>query len=130
MKPGYVVALVILALSLAGVLFSFGGAVAQHVDVPQALAREGQTVQVPGRILKDTVSYDANAGVLRFMVEDMQDPGHRMTVVYAQPKPENFDTATSVEAIGRYENGVFKAHNLLVKCPSKYSDEKTRTAAE
>ncbi len=48
----------------------------------------------------------------------------RLTVVYPQPKPENFDNATSVEAVGQYRNGVFYASNLLVKCPSKYNDKK------
>src|SRR5207245_467585 len=55
---------------------------------------------------------------------DIVDPktNDRVTVVYGQPKPENFDSATNVEAQGRYQDGVFHADSLLVKCPSKYRD--------
>jgi cytochrome c-type biogenesis protein CcmE len=38
-------------------------------------------------------------------------------------KPANFEDAVSIVAIGRYENGVFAAEKLLVKCPSKYQGE-------
>lgn len=129
MKPPYIVALVILVLAIIGTAVSFTGAVAQHVTIKDAMGHAGQVVQVPGMIDKATVHYTAQggSGELRFDVTDMADPSQRMTIVYHSPKPENFDTAVSVEAIGRYEDGVFVAHNLLVKCPSKYSDEKKST---
>ncbi len=124
MKPAYIIAFIILAISLVATLVSFSGAIAQHVSIPQAMTRTGETVQVPGDIQKDTVRYDSLRGELRFDIVDKTDQKTRMTVVYAQPKPENFDSATSVEAVGRYKDGVFRADNLLIKCPSKYSDEK------
>jgi cytochrome c-type biogenesis protein CcmE len=124
MKPAYIVAIVVLVGSLVATLVSFSGAIAQHVTVPQAIARPGQTVQVPGDIVKDSVVYHATKGELQFDILDRVDHRSRLTVVYNQSKPENFDTAVSVEAIGEYQDGVFRAHNLLVKCPSKYTDEK------
>jgi cytochrome c-type biogenesis protein CcmE len=123
-KPAYIIAFLILAVSLVATLVSFSGAIAQHVSLQQAMTRTGETVQVPGDILKDTVHYDSFRGELRFDIVDKTDRKTRMTVVYPQPKPENFDSATSVEAVGRYKDGVFRADNLLIKCPSKYSDEK------
>jgi cytochrome c-type biogenesis protein CcmE len=43
-----------------------------------------------------------------------------MMVVYDGAKPANFEQADQVVVIGRYENGLFVADQLLVKCPSKY----------
>ncbi len=123
MKPAYIIALVVIALSMVATLFAFSGSIARHVTIKEALAQPGQSVQVPGKILKDTVFYDAAKGELEFSIQEMN--GTRvMPVVYSQPKPENFDTATQVEAVGQYSNGVFHASNLLVKCPSKYNDQK------
>lgn len=127
MKPTYIVALSILALALGVTLYSFSGTIAKHASVSEAKAHPGQTVQVPGKILHETVDYNATEGVLRFDIVDMANPVQRMTIAYRQPKPDNFDTATSVEAIGAVRNGVFEAHSLLVKCPSKYRDEKPRS---
>ncbi|MCC6728083.1 MAG: cytochrome c maturation protein CcmE [Chthonomonadales bacterium] len=123
MKPAYLGAVGVLAVSMVAVLFSFGGAVAHHVDIAQARAQPNRTVQVPGDILKETVRFDAARGVLLFDIADRRKPSETMQVVYARPKPENFDTARSVEAIGQYRDGAFQAHTLLVKCPSKYNDQ-------
>lgn len=125
MKPAYLIAFFLIIISLGITLYAFSFSIAQHVTITQAMKMPGQTVQVPGKIIKDTVVYDTSRSELRFDVEEMngKDP-QRLTIVYREPKPENFDTATSVEAQGVYKNGMFYAKNLLIKCPSKYNDEK------
>ena len=124
MKPAYMLAFILIIVSLGVTLYTFSFAIAQHVTISQVEKMPGQSVQVPGKILKDTVNYDAAHTELRFDIEEMKTKQpKRMTVVYKEPKPENFDSATSVEAVGMYKNGVFYARNLLVKCPSKYNDE-------
>ncbi len=137
MKPAYIMAAVILAVTAAVTLFTFAGAVAQHSSITQAMAHPGATLQVPGKIIKDSVQYDATKGELRFDVIEVSRGADkkeivgdkRMTIIYRQPKPENFDTAVGVEAVGKFENGVFKADNLLVKCPSKYNDQPKQAPA-
>jgi len=104
--------------------YAFNGAVAQNVTVAHAKGSPGVMLHVLGVIERDTAVYDSARGEFRFDVTDQKDTASRMTIVYARPKPDGFDKATSVDAIGKYEDGVFKAHELLVKCPSKYSDTK------
>ena len=135
MKPPHMIALGVIVVCMIVMLFSFSGAIAQHVTIRQAMAHPNEVVQVPGNIVKDTVVYDTQRGELRFDILGV-DPGtrkvvptERLTIVYAQPKPENFDSAFAVEAVGKYEGGVFRAQNLLVKCPSKYSDDKPAQVA-
>lgn len=135
MKAPHIIALVVIVASMVVMLFSFSGAVAQHVNIEQVVNRPGETVQVPGNIDHASQKYDASRGELRFDIIGVDPktrkeiPSQRLTVVYPQPKPENFDTATGVEAVGVYKDGVFRAQNLLIKCPSKYNDKKPAQVA-
>jgi len=136
MKAPHKIALGVIVVSMLVMLFAFSGAVAHHMDIKEVRTRPNEICQVPGQIIKDTVTYDATKGELRFDIAAIDpktrkvDLNERMTVAYGQPKPENFDEAVGVEAIGKYKDGVFYAHNLLVKCPSKYSDDKSPKIAQ
>jgi cytochrome c-type biogenesis protein CcmE len=132
MKRGPIIAFLVLVAAAVFTFVSFSGATARHVTIRQAKQMRGRIVQVPGKIVKDTVAYTVSGqrGQLRFEVTDMHDPDERMQIVYAGAKPENFANATNVEAIGVYEDGEFRARTLLVKCPSRYqgSDGASQTA--
>ena len=43
-------------------------------------------------------------------------------VVFADPKPANFEDAEKVVVEGQIAGDVFEAEHILVKCPSKYND--------
>ncbi len=47
-----------------------------------------------------------------------------MEVRYHGQKPDQFDQAHHIVAIGRYDGTAFQADKLLIKCPSKYEKEK------
>jgi cytochrome c-type biogenesis protein CcmE len=55
---------------------------------------------------------------LSFRLRDAK--GEVLPVEYRGVIPGNFDQATSIVAIGRYQGDKFAAEQLLVKCPSKY----------
>ncbi len=117
-RPAYMVGA---AVVLAAVLFgasAFQSSLTPYVSVAEAKSARG-TVQVSG-LLADLGTYD-KAGNFVFTLKD--DKNNVLSVVYRHPKPANFDQATGVVAIGRYENGLFQAEGLLVKCPSKYEEE-------
>lgn len=123
-KPAFIIAFAVIAVSMVVTLLSFANSISHHMTIAQAKLKPGESVQIPGSIVKESIVFDPIKGGLTFDIVDKADPKQRLTVVYPEPKPENFDTATSVEAIGTYKDGVFRADRLLVKCPSKYSDEK------
>ena len=54
------------------------------------------------------------------------DHCEQITVIYDGAKPGNFEQATEVVCVGKYENGSFYAKEILVKCPSKYTEEQTK----
>ncbi|MFN3690438.1 MAG: cytochrome c maturation protein CcmE [Fimbriimonadales bacterium] len=119
MKLGSIVAL---ALVLAGIAFTVRAFIANtspYVKVNQ-LETRGEHVHLPLKPLHDTVQFDIKTMTLTFEGED--ETG-RVKVVYPKGKPNNFEAATQVVAIGSYKDGVFHAEEMLVKCPSKYHGE-------
>ena len=101
-------------------LSAFQKSLTPYVSFKEAKAA-GSSVQVSGEILRSQVAYNAMDGTLRFPLKD--HTGEVMHVVFEGGKPNNFDQAESVVAIGKCENGTFHAASLLTKCPSKYEAE-------
>ena len=129
MKPSKLIfgILLIVASGALG-LSAFNKSLTPYVSFREAKAASG-AVQVSGVVLKTKVAYDARNGTLQFPLKD--HTGEVMHVVYEGGKPNNFDQAEQVVAIGKCENGTFLADSLLTKCPSKYEAEpgKKKTAS-
>ena len=45
-------------------------------------------------------------------------------VYYNEPMPPDFTRSEKVVVIGNYQNNDFVARKILLKCPSKYQEEK------
>ncbi len=83
----------------------------------------GQMVRVNGPLDKSTIQQDQKNLILKF---NMKDGDIVLPVVYHGVAPDTLKTGESVVAEGRLDaNGVFQADNILVKCPSKYEEQKT-----
>jgi cytochrome c-type biogenesis protein CcmE len=82
----------------------------------------GKTVQVTGAWVKEAgCSYNANENVFSFVMRD--ESGEKLPVRLHGAKPNNFELSTKVVAQGAYNGGVFNAHKVLTKCPSKYEGQ-------
>lgn len=84
----------------------------------------GNAVQVAGRLLPDSTRFDAAQGALTFVLLD--DSGDTLPITYKGMKPGNFEEATQIVAIGRFNGSALNAERLLVKCPSKYQGAEER----
>ncbi len=45
-------------------------------------------------------------------------------VVLLKPKPQDIEKSEKIVVIGSYKNDVFVAKEILMKCPSKYNENK------
>jgi cytochrome c-type biogenesis protein CcmE len=81
----------------------------------------GSRCQVMGKVDKASAFYDEKTGVFSFYIID--EDGDRLKVDYNGTKPGNFEQAESVVCVGKVNNGVLVAKDLLVKCPSKYQGQ-------
>ena len=121
MKRAYWAGAVLVLGFLVLGLSTFSRSMTPYVSFAEAKAAP-RTVQVMGALEKGTSHYDATSKTLHFTLLDMNTK-EPIAVAYTDVKPANFEDAVSIVAIGRYENGVFAAEKLLVKCPSKYQGE-------
>jgi len=115
-----IVGIGLIAASAVFGLTAFQKSLTPYVSFKEARASSGP-VQVSGDVIRAQVTYDVRTGTLIFPMKD--HTGTIMTVVSHDGKPNNFDQAEKVVAIGRCENGQFAADHLLTKCPSKYEAE-------
>ena len=121
MKTKYLIGIVIIVVFVIFGALSFRKTLTPYVSFAEA-RRTGTTVQVIGEIVFPEVKYDIDAHQLQFPITD--DTHDKIIVVYSGTKPTNFEQATQVVVIGKYEDGIFVADQLLVKCPSKYQGTK------
>lgn len=119
MRRRYLIGGVVIVVFILFGMRTFMRHVTPYVSIAE-VRRLHKTVQVSGLLGADKGVYDSQTHSLRFTLSDRH--GDSLLVVYRGIKPANFDNASSVVAIGKYESGVFKAERLLLKCPSKYKD--------
>jgi len=120
-KKAYWIAIVIIAVAMGFTLWAFSSSMTPYVDIATA-RRMGTPVQVRGKILHETAYYDPAQGALRFQIQDVN--GERIEVVYHGAKPDAFDTAPETAAHGVVRGNTLQSDSLVVKCPSKYDDQK------
>lgn len=82
----------------------------------------GKMIRATGSWVKEK-NYEYKDKVFTFYMVDKN--GNQMKVLYNGPIPNNFESATSVVVTGKYEGDVFKAKDILTKCPSKYQENQT-----
>ena len=113
----YAVGGVLVVAFLAYGTTSFKSNLTPYVTFDEA-TKTARKVQVAGGLVENSTSYVDESEELRF--EMFEEDGDTMTVLYKGVKPGNFEEAVQIVAIGSYGDGVFRADQLLVKCPSKY----------
>lgn len=118
-----VLAVALLAVAAFFGVTSFKKSMTPYVSFSEARRASGM-VQVNGHLADKNYVLKPSEQYLQFKLRD--ERGETMPVEYHGVIPGNFDQATSIVAIGRYEGDKFTADQLLVKCPSKYQAEAER----
>ena len=60
---------------------------------------------------------------MSFTFQMIDEDGMKEKVFYGEPLPPDFLLSEQVVVIGGYENNTFVADDILLKCPSKYTEE-------
>jgi len=105
---------------------SFKKSVTPYISFAEARQSTG-LVQVNGVLADKNYVLKKDEQYLEFKLRDSR--GEVMPVAYRGVIPGNFDQATSIVALGRYQGDHFEAEQLLVKCPSKYQAEAQKKAS-
>jgi cytochrome c-type biogenesis protein CcmE len=84
-----------------------------------------------GALKKDAaghiVGMEKSADMLSFSFVLIDDNQKEQKVYYNEPMPPDFIKSEKVVVIGHYDADLFIAEKILLKCPSKYQDDKLKT---
>jgi len=134
MKKTHIIALLVIAVAVAIIMTTAGDA-SSYVTFDQAsqMASSGNTksIHVVGTLKKDKsgkiTGMESSADKLSFSFVLVDDNNKEQKVYYNEPMPPDFTKSEKVVVIGHYDNDIFIAEKILLKCPSKYQDNKLKT---
>ena len=123
MKKRYLIGGLILVIVVAYLIYlSFGSSVSYYVTVSEFFARGTElhdtNVRVAGKVADSPVDWNAQDLEFRFTITE---GGKKMPVIYHGAQPSGFKEGINILVEGEYHSdGIFRASQLILKCPSKY----------
>jgi cytochrome c-type biogenesis protein CcmE len=131
MKKSHIAILVGLAATVAIILTTASDA-STYVTFDQAyqLASSGsrKEIHVVGELKKDQlgeiIGIEKSPDHLSFSFLLIDEDKKEQKVHFNEPMPADFLRSEKVVVIGHYQEDVFVAKKILLKCPSKYQEEK------
>ena len=85
-------------------------------------------IHVVGELKKDNeghiIGIEEGADRVSFSFLMVDDNGKEQKVDYKEPMPADFTKSEKVVVIGSYAGDTFHATKILLKCPSKYQEQK------
>jgi cytochrome c-type biogenesis protein CcmE len=123
MKKSSIFGLVIIAIAIA-VIISVYGSSSTYGSFQDAIKSESE-LQVKGQLNKQKeLYYDAtkNANYFAFYMKDAE--GEERKVVFSGPEPQDFKRSEEIVLTGKMQGNEFHASKILMKCPSKYTQDK------
>ena len=80
-----------------------------------------ENVRVKGQVAPGSVEQEAAGRILRFSIIDGEES---LSVTYQGAVPDTFKAGAEVVIEGQFNsNGIFQAHTLMPKCPSRYEPQ-------
>lgn len=136
MKTSYIIALIVIGIAISIIVTTAGDA-SSYVSFGEAteMAKNGNDTKVHvvgklsktanGQITGMVYAPQLDANYFEFQLIDQKNEMHK--VIYANPKPQDFERSEQVVIIGSMKNDVFVCDKILMKCPSKYQDTEIKS---
>lgn len=119
MKPKLIFGIIAIVGFTSLLMYNFGNSISTYVNFKQASGMEG--AHVVGTLDKSK-EYGFSMETKQFSFYMKDKAGNVRRVIYPKTKPNNFEEADQLVVIGKMQNGVFYANEMLMKCPSKYNN--------
>ena len=124
MKRTHII-LLVLIVACIGVLLSLSTDFSTYDTIESARNKQGKYVHMIARLDKTApITYDPaiNPNYLSFTATDSL--GGSARVVYLNTKPAELEQSERVVLKGKMQGDSFACSEILLKCPSKYKDDK------
>lgn len=108
-----------------GIIFSTVMDSSESVSFAQAFEKPGKTLKITGTLDKtQEIIYqpEMDPNKTTFFLTDKT--GKTQKVVLSEPKPLGFENSEEITLHGKAGYSAFNAHEMQMKCPSKYNAEK------
>ncbi|MCW3093692.1 MAG: cytochrome c-type biosis protein CcmE, heme chaperone [Ferruginibacter sp.] len=126
MKKTHIIILVAIAVAI-GALIMMSVDFSTYDTIASAKQKQGKFVHLIAKLDKTVpLDYDPakNPNYLSFTAVDSL--GARAKVVYLNTKPAELEHSERIVLKGKMQGDVFECSDILLKCPSKYKDDKTQ----
>ena len=124
MKTSSIIILVAIAAAI-GALLMYSVDFSTYDTIGSAKEKQGKYVHMIAKLDKSKpIQYDAikDPNYLSFYAVDSL--GGSTQVIYRNTKPPELEQSERVVLKGTMKGNVFECDNILLKCPSKYKDDK------
>jgi cytochrome c-type biogenesis protein CcmE len=122
MKKSSIFVIVLIAIAIGAIISSYGDA-STYETFAIASNNPDKEYHVVGELNRDKERYydpQKDANFFTFYLIDQN--GEERKVIYYAPEPQDFDKSEQVVIIGKMKGEDFLANKILLKCPSKYTD--------
>jgi cytochrome c-type biogenesis protein CcmE len=124
MKTSSIIILIAIAASI-GVLLMYSVDFSTYDTIESAKQKQGKYVHLIAKLDKSKpLQYDAKKDPNYLSFYAIDSLGSSTQVIYHNTKPPELEQSERVVLKGKMEGNVFECDNILLKCPSKYKDDK------
>ncbi len=127
MKKTSIIGIAIIAIAIGAIVSMYGDA-STYESFSVAQENQGKEYHVVGSLNKEKEKYynpQKDANYFSFYMKD--EKGMECKVVYRNPEPADFERSEKIVIVGSMEGDHFEAAKILLKCPSKYTDNQVKT---
>ncbi|HAS36025.1 MAG TPA: cytochrome C biogenesis protein [Flavobacteriales bacterium] len=122
MKKLHIVGIVVIAVAIGAIISSLSDS-STYANFEEAFATPESEFHVVGTLNRDKASVyepEVNPDLFTFYMVDRE--GEERQVDLLKSKPQDFERSEQIVLIGQAKGEVFRATDILLKCPSKYND--------
>ena len=115
--------LILLVAVIIGVILSLTYNASTYITFTDAEKKMGKEYTVIGELIKEKeICFDPRLNLLTFYASDSIK--NERKVYYYDSKPQDFERSEKITMTGFASDSGFTANTILMKCPSKYNEQK------
>ena len=126
MKKLHILGIIVIAIAI-GVIFVSLKNTSTYADFSEAIENPDKEYHVVGKLDRTQPQiYEPKVNADEFIFSMIDNKGLIKQVVLHKSKPQDFEKSEQIVLIGKMQGDNFHANDILMKCPSKYNDNKAQ----
>lgn len=124
MKTIHIILILVVVVAIAVVVSTLTDS-NTYADFSQAARHPDREYHIIGTLNRQkAIDFDPRVNANQFSFYMIDEKGTEKKVIYHNAKPQDFEKSEKVVIVGRMQGNDFVASSMLLKCPSKYNDDK------